>query len=115
VVILLGTVALVNTLVMATIERRRALLLLRRVGATTRQLLSMTIWQTVILDLVGITIGAAAGAASVIVVSKALADTWMPYLTWPPMVIIGASAIGLTVLSIAVPTVWVLASPKSKR
>ena len=115
VVILLGTVALVNTLVMATIERRRALLLLRRVGATTRQLLSMTIWQTVILDLVGITIGAAAGAASVIVVSKALADTWMPYLTWPPMVLIGASAIGLTVLSIAVPTVWVLASPKSKR
>ena len=115
VVILLGTVALVNTLVMATIERRRALLLLRRVGATTRQLLSMTIWQTVILDLVGITIGAAAGAASVIVVSKALADTWRPYLTWPPMVIIGASAIGLTVLSIAVPTVWVLASPKSKR
>ena len=115
VVILLGTVALVNTLVMATIERRRALLLLRRVGATTRQLLSMTIWQTVILDLVGITIGAAAGAASVIVVSKALADTWMPYLTWPPMAMIGASAIGLTVLSIAVPTAWVLASPKSKR
>ena len=41
-------VALVNTLVMATVEWRRALFLLRRVGATTRQLLSMTIWPTVI-------------------------------------------------------------------
>jgi hypothetical protein len=53
-------VALVNTLVMAIVERRGALFLLRRIGATTRQLLSMTIWQTVILDLTGLTLGAAA-------------------------------------------------------
>jgi hypothetical protein len=51
-------VALVNTLVMAIVERRGALFLLRRVGATKRQLLSMTIWQTVILDLTGCILGA---------------------------------------------------------
>ena len=66
-------VALVNTLVMGTVERRGVLLLLRRVGAATRQLLSKTIWQTVILDLTGLIFGAAAGTASVIVVSKQLA------------------------------------------
>ena len=110
-ILLLASVALVNTLVMATVERRGALFLLRRVGATTRQLLSMTIWQTVILDLTGLILGAAAGAASVAVVSKELAGTWMPYLTWPPMAVIGASVVGLTVVAILAPTLWMLASP----
>jgi putative ABC transport system permease protein len=101
-------VALVNTLVMAIVERRGALFLLRRVGATTRQLLSMTIWQTVILDLTGLILGAAAGAASVVVVSKQLAGTWMPYPTGPPMAAIGATVIGLTIRSILAPTLWLL-------
>ena len=73
IIVLLAAVALVNTLVMATVERRGALFLLRRVGATTRQLLSMTIWQTVILDLTGIMLGAAAGAASV---ARGLQGSW---------------------------------------
>ena len=111
VIALLAAVALVNTLVMATVEQRGALFLLRRVGATTRQLLSMTIWQTVILDLTGLILGAAAGAASVAVVSKQLAGTWMPYLTWPPMAVIGATVVGLTILAILAPTLWLLASP----
>ena len=111
VIALLASVALVNTLVMATVERRGALFLLRRVGATTRQLLSMTIWQTVILDLTGLILGVAAGVASVVVVSKQLAGTWMPYLTWPPMALIGATVVGLTILAILAPTLWLLASP----
>ena len=108
---MLAAVALVNTLVVATVERRGALFLLRRVGATTRQLLSMTIWQTVILDLTGIILGAAAGAASVVVVSKQLAGTWMPYLTWPPMAVIGATVVGLTIIAILAPTLWLLTTP----
>ncbi len=111
VIALLAAVALVNTLVMATVERRGALFLLRRVGATTRQLLSMTLWQTVILDLTGLILGAAAGAASLAVVSKELAGTWMPYLTWPPVAVIGATVIGLTIIAILAPTLWLLASP----
>jgi len=111
VIALLAAVALVNTLVMATVERRGALFLLRRVGATTRQLLSMTIWQTVILDLTGLILGVAAGAASVVVVSKQLAGTWMPYLTWPPMAVIGATVVGLTILAILAPTLWLLTTP----
>ncbi len=109
-VVLLAAVALVNPLVMATVERRGALLLLRRVGATTRQLLSMTFWQTMILVVSGLLIGWAAAAASVLVVSKALADTWMPYRTWPPMVEIAATAVGLTAVAILVPTICLLTS-----
>lgn len=111
IIVLLAAVALVNTLVMATVERRGALFLLRRVGATTRQLLSMTIWQTVILDLTGIILGVAAGAASAVVVSKQLAGTWMPYLTWPPMAVIGVTVVGLTILAILAPTLWLLTTP----
>jgi len=108
---LLAVVALVNTLVMATVERRGAFGLLRRVGATTRQLLSMTIWETLIIAIAGVVLGVAAGAAPAVVVSKSLADTWMPYLTWPPLVTIGAIAIGLTGVSILVPTIWLLIAP----
>jgi putative ABC transport system permease protein len=111
IIVLLASVALVNTLVMATVERRGAFFLLRRVGSTTRQLLSMTVWQTVILDLSGLILGAAAAAASVVVVSKELAGTWMPYLTWPPMVVIGAVVVGLTAVAILAPTLWLLAAP----
>jgi putative ABC transport system permease protein len=109
-VTLLAAVALVNTLVMATVERRRALRLLRRVGATTRQLISMTVWQTAVLSLVGIVIGVAAGAAPLIMVSKALAGTWSPYVTWPPIAVIGGSAVGLTLISILAPTGCLLTS-----
>lgn len=70
-------VALVNKLVMATVGRRGPLFLLRRAGATTRQLLSMTTWQTAILDLTQLILGVAAGAAPVVVVSKQPAGTWM--------------------------------------
>jgi putative ABC transport system permease protein len=108
---LLAVVALVNTLVMATVERRGAVWLLKRVGTTTRQLLSMTIWETLIIAFSGLVLGVAVGAASAIVVSKSLADTWMPYLTWPPMVVIGATAVGLTFVAILVPTIWLLTSP----
>ncbi|HXY27127.1 MAG TPA: FtsX-like permease family protein, partial [Acidimicrobiales bacterium] len=108
---LLSVVALVNTLVMATVERRGALWLLGRVGVTTRQLLSMTIWETLIIAITGVILGALAGAASAIVVSKSLADTWRPYLTWHPLVAIGAIAVSLTFIAILAPTMWLLVSP----
>jgi putative ABC transport system permease protein len=111
IIVLLSAVALVNTLVMATVERRGALSLLRRVGATTRQLLSMTMWQTVILDLTGLILGAAVGAVPTAFVSKQLAGTWMPYLTWRPMAVIGATVVALTIVAILAPTLWLLASP----
>jgi putative ABC transport system permease protein len=104
-------VALVNTLIMATVERREPLRLLRRVGATTRQLLSMTGWQAIMLSGTGITLGAAATAPSVLVVSKALTGNWAAYLTWPPVLAIISAVLALTGLSVFVPTTWILAAP----
>jgi hypothetical protein len=54
----------------------------------------MRIWQTEILDLTEVILGVAVSAASVVVVSKQLAGTWMPYLEWPSMTVIGATMVG---------------------
>lgn len=111
VIAMLATVTMVNTLVMATIGRRDSLLLLNRVGATTRQLLSMTGWQTVTLSVTGVVLGIAAGAASVLVITKVLTSAWTPDVTWLPAVIIIAVVLALTVLSVFTPTAWILTAP----
>lgn len=106
----LAGLALVNTLVMATVERRGALRLLRRVGATTRQLLAMTWWQTVVVSVSGIVIGAGAAAVTVIVATKAMTGAWTPTVTWPPVAIITGAVLVLTVAAVFTPTAWFLAA-----
>ena len=106
----LAGLALVNTLVMAAVERRGALRLLRRVGATTRQLLAMTWWQTVVLSVSGIVIGAGAAAVTVIVATKAMTGAWTPTVTWPPVVIITGTVLVLAVAAVFTPTSWFLAA-----
>jgi hypothetical protein len=54
--------------------------LLSRVGATTKQLLSMTGWQAFTLSVTGIGLGIVFGAASVLVITKVLTSSWTP---WP--------------------------------
>ena len=85
VIAILAAVALVSTLVMATVERRESVRLLARVGA-------------------------AAGAASVLVVSKALTGTWAPYVTWLSPLAIVSVVLVLTALSVFGPTTWILAA-----
>ena len=111
VIAILATVTMVNTLVMATIGRRDSLLLLSRVGATTRQLLSMTGWQTFTLSVTGVVLGVTAGAASVLVITKVLTSAWTPDVTWLPAAIIIAVVLALTVLSVFTPTAWILTAP----
>ncbi|MCL2393327.1 MAG: FtsX-like permease family protein [Acidimicrobiaceae bacterium] len=106
----LAGLALVNTLAMATVERRGSLRLLRRVGATTRQLLSMTWWQTVIVSAAGLVVGAAAAAATILVVTKTLTAAWTPTMSWTPVAIIAGTVIALTSVAIFTPTAWILAA-----
>jgi putative ABC transport system permease protein len=108
---ILAAVTLVNTLVMATVGRRDSLRLLSRVGATTRQLLSMTGWQAFTLSVTGIGLGIVFGAASVLVITKVLTSSWTPNVTWPPMVIIIAGVLALTTLSVFIPTSRILSEP----
>jgi putative ABC transport system permease protein len=78
-IVLLAAITVVNTLVMTTLDRRQALLLLRRVGATTGQLLGVTAWQSAMLAGTGIVLGVAAGGVTLSTMTRAITGTW-PYV-----------------------------------
>ena len=83
---LLAGLALVNTLVLVTLQGREELLLLRRVGATVRQLLAMTAFRFATVVLVGVVLGAGAQIVAIAAASKAIAGSWTPYVPagrWP--------------------------------
>jgi putative ABC transport system permease protein len=106
---LLAGVALVNTLVMAVADRRGSLRLLRRLGTSRPQLLTMTAWHALLVGFLGLVLGAAVGAPSLIVVTEAISGSWMPYLTWPPMLAIVAIVMVVIAVSTLGPTAGLLA------
>jgi putative ABC transport system permease protein len=110
----LAGVALVNTLVMAVADRRDSLRLLRRLGTTHRQLITMTAWQAVLLGLLGLVLGAAVGAPSLIVVTEAISGSWMPYLTWHLVLAIAAVVMAVTGASTLAPTACLLAIDRDR-
>src|SRR5487761_1512482 len=114
VIALLAAVSLVNTLVVATVERRGSLLLLRRLGATTQQLAAMTASQSAVLALVGIGLGAVAGAATLASVSRALTGSWVPYLTVRPVLAIPGIVLALTMAATLGPAAWILRAPEER-
>jgi putative ABC transport system permease protein len=102
-------VALVNTLVMAVVDRRDSLRLLRRLGTTHRQLLDMTAWHAILLGFLGLVLGVVVGATPLIVLSDAISGSWVPYLTWPPVLAIAAVVMTVIAVSTLGPTACVLA------
>jgi putative ABC transport system permease protein len=77
---LLSAVALVNTLVVTTVERRRVLRLLGRVGATRGQVAAVFGWQAVFVAVTGLVAGAAAGAVTMLTVTRAVTGSWTPFI-----------------------------------
>jgi putative ABC transport system permease protein len=108
-IITLAAVTLANTLITIAVERREPLRLLSRVGATSRQLLAVTGWQVVVLNGTAITVGAGAGALAVTVVSRVLTGSYLPYLTWTPLLALAISVLALSGLSSMGPTALILA------
>jgi putative ABC transport system permease protein len=109
----LAAVTLANTLITVAVERREPLRLLRRVGASSRQLLAMTGWQVLALNLTAITLGAGAAALAVSVVSRALTGSYLPYLTWTPLIALVTGVLVVSGLSSAGPTALILAAPEA--
>jgi putative ABC transport system permease protein len=101
---LLAGIALVNTLVMATFERRDGLRLLRRVGATRGQISASAVQETALVAGIGLLLGAATAGIALAVVSRALTGSAAPFVTWAPVAVIVGVVGVLTSLSMLLPT-----------
>jgi putative ABC transport system permease protein len=101
---LLISVALVNTLAVATLQRRKELAVLRRVGATARQLVAAAAWQAGGLIIIGAVLGIATQSPTVITVTRATTGSLMPDIPWQSVIIILGLVTLLTGLAILGPT-----------
>jgi len=98
------SIAVVNTLVMIALRRRRELALLRLTGATTRQVRSMARWEAILIVTVGLGIGLAIAATALLPLSHALTGDFRPYAPagWLAA-ILGVSAL-LALVALSIPT-----------
>ena len=100
---LLSAVALVNTLVVTTVERRRVLRLLGRVGATRGQVAAVFGWQAVFVAGTGMVAGAAAGAVTLLTVTRSVTGSWTPFIPLAPAVGLVALVAALTAGAVMIP------------
>jgi putative ABC transport system permease protein len=100
---LLSAVALVNTLVVTTVERRRVLRLLGRVGATRGQVAAVFGWQAAFVAGTGLVAGAAAGAVTLLTVTRAVTGSWTPFIPLAPAVGLVALVAALTAGAVMIP------------
>jgi putative ABC transport system permease protein len=97
------SIAVVNTLLMIALRRRRELGLLRLVGATRRQVRSMARWEAVLIITIGLGVGLAIAATALLPLSHAL-NGGLPYVPARSFVaILGGTAL-LALVSLALPT-----------
>jgi putative ABC transport system permease protein len=98
------SIAVLNTLIMIALRRRRELALLRLTGATARQVRSMANWEAVLIIAVGLGMGLAIAATALLPLSHALTGGLHPYTPagWLAA-ILGVSAL-LALVALSVPT-----------
>jgi putative ABC transport system permease protein len=102
VVAALAAVTLVNTLAVATFERRRSVRLLARTGATAGQVAGMFGWQALFVTVTGIGAGALMAAGTLIAVDRVDTGSPVPYI--PP---VEAAAVIGTVTLLATATIMI--------
>jgi putative ABC transport system permease protein len=97
IIVAFSAIAVVNTLTMIAIERSRELALMRLVGSTPRQVAGMARWEAALLVMVGLGLGAAIAAATLVPFSVAIAGTAMPYVPAGQLAAVlgGAAVLGL--------------------
>ena len=107
VVAALAAVALVNTLAVSTLERRRVLRLLGRVGATRGQAAAVFGWQAAFVIVTGLIAGTAAGTVTLFAVTRAATGSWTPYIPLGPAAGLVAAVIILTAGAVMIPF-WIM-------
>ncbi|MEU3946246.1 FtsX-like permease family protein [Streptomyces sp. NPDC029526] len=102
-----AAVAAVNTLVMTVLDRRRELGTLRLVGTTPRQVLAMLRWESLLVSGIGVALGSAIAAATLIPMVRGTTGA-LPHV--PPLVYGGfvVTAGGLALLAVTLPARGVL-------
>jgi putative ABC transport system permease protein len=109
-----AAISLVNTVVVATGERRGEFGVLRLVGATRRQVIGMMGFEAALAAVAGILLGTIISATTLIPFSFAVSGMSLPSgPTWMYLVIVGTAA-GLTTLSTLVPVWWLTAGSRSR-
>jgi putative ABC transport system permease protein len=103
VVAALAAVSLVTTLAVATVERRRALRLLGRVGATRRQMAAVFGWHALFVIVTGLVAGVAAGAVTLLAVTRAATGSWVPFISFGPAAAIVMAVAVLTAGAVLIP------------
>jgi putative ABC transport system permease protein len=98
------SIAVVNTLIMIALRRRRELALLRLTGASKRQVRSMARWEAILIIAIGLGIGLAIAATALLPLSHAFTGGFRPYAPagWFAA-ILGISAL-LALVALSVPT-----------
>ncbi|QQQ79065.1 ABC transporter permease [Saccharothrix sp. 6-C] len=104
-------ISLVNTLVIATGERRREFALQRLIGATHGQILRMVGVESVVISLGGIILGAIVSLVTLVPFAIALNGTFWPQGPIGIYLVVVGSATGLTLLSTVLSTAYVLRTP----
>jgi putative ABC transport system permease protein len=99
----LAAVALVNTLAVATVERRRALRLLGRVGASRGQVAAAFGWHALFVTVTGVVAGVAAGAVTLVAVSRAATGSWVPFIPLAPAAGLVLAVAGLVAGAVMIP------------
>ena len=97
------SIAVINTLLMIALRRRRELGLLRLVGATPRQVRSMARWEAVLIIIIGVGLGLAIAATALLPLSHAL-NGGLPYVPAKQFAAIVAGTALLALLALALPT-----------
>ena len=98
------SIAVINTLIMIALRRRRDLALLRLTGATRRQVRSMARWEAILIITIGLGTGLAIAATALLPLSYALTGGLRPYVPakWLAA-ILGVSAL-LALVALSLPT-----------
>ncbi|HEX4256205.1 MAG TPA: ABC transporter permease [Streptosporangiaceae bacterium] len=99
----LCAVSLITTLAVATTERRRSLRLLGCAGATRGQAAAVFGWHALFVIVTGLVAGAAAGAVTMLAVTRAVTGSWAPYIPLPPAAGMAAGIAVLTLAAVMIP------------
>nr|WP_269329165.1 ABC transporter permease [Kineosporia babensis] len=118
IVVLFCFIAVLNTLLMATADRRRDLAVLRMAGATPRQVLRVFAGESVLVGVIGVVLALIASGLNLIGLRFALSDmfgTTAIQMPWLPVIGITAVGLALAVLGAVLPALAAGRGPAAAR